>query len=80
MIKPSHYDDDGYVIRWWRAMIPSNSLAALYGIAAECAERKVLGPDPWAYGLGDANRKNLQTVIRYCREQGLIKFRECLGR
>lgn len=26
-------------------MIPSNSLAALYGIAAECAERKVLGPD-----------------------------------
>lgn len=26
-------------------MIPSNSLAALYGIAAECAERKVLGPE-----------------------------------
>lgn len=26
-------------------MIPSNSLAALYGIAAECAERQVLGPD-----------------------------------
>ncbi|MBB4238043.1 B12-binding domain-containing radical SAM protein [Rhizobium esperanzae] len=45
LIKPSHYDDDGYVIRWWRAMIPSNSLAALYGIAAECAERKVLGAD-----------------------------------
>jgi len=45
LIKPSHYDDDGYVIRWWRAMIPSNSLAALYGIAADCAERKVLGPD-----------------------------------
>jgi len=44
MIKPSHYDDDGYVIRWWRAMIPSNSLAALYGIAADCAEREVLGP------------------------------------
>jgi hypothetical protein len=45
LIKPSHYDDDGYVIRWWRAMIPSNSLAALYGIAADCAERKVLGPN-----------------------------------
>jgi hypothetical protein len=45
LIKPSHYDDDGYVIRWWRAMIPSNSLAAVYGIAAECAERQVLGPD-----------------------------------
>jgi radical SAM superfamily enzyme YgiQ (UPF0313 family) len=45
LIKPSHYDDDGYVIRWWRAMTPSNSLAAVYGIAADCAERLVLGPD-----------------------------------
>src|SRR5262245_17560253 len=45
LIKPSHYDDDGYVIRWWRAMIPSNSLAAVYGIALDCAERRVLGPD-----------------------------------
>ncbi|MCA1371182.1 radical SAM protein [Bradyrhizobium sp. BRP14] len=45
LIKPSHYDDDGYVIRWWRAMIPSNSLAALYGLAADCVDRKVLGPD-----------------------------------
>lgn len=45
LIKPSHYDDDGYVIRWWRAMIPSNSLAAVYGIAADCANRHVLGAD-----------------------------------
>jgi radical SAM family protein len=45
LIKPSHYDDDGYVIRWWRTVIPSNSLAAVYGIAADCAERQVLGPD-----------------------------------
>ena len=43
LIKPSHYDDNGYVIRWWRAMIPSNSLAAIYGIAADCADRQVLG-------------------------------------
>ena len=26
-------------------MIPSNSLAAMYGIAADSAEREVLGPD-----------------------------------
>lgn len=44
LIKPSHYDDAGYVIRWWRAMIPSNSLAALFGIASDCADRQVLGP------------------------------------
>jgi len=45
LIKPSHYDDDGYVIRWWRALIPSNSLAAVYAIAADCAQRQVLGAD-----------------------------------
>jgi radical SAM superfamily enzyme YgiQ (UPF0313 family) len=44
-IKPSHYHDDGYVIRWWRGLVPSNSLAALYGMALDCAERQVLGPD-----------------------------------
>lgn len=45
LIKPSHYDDDGYVIQWFRSAIPSNSLACLYGLALECAEEKVLGPD-----------------------------------
>lgn len=45
MIKPSHYDDDGYPIVWWRTLIPSNSLAAVNGIARDCAARQVLGPD-----------------------------------
>lgn len=45
LIKPSHYDDDGYVIRWLRSAIPSNSLAVLYGLALECSEQKVLGQD-----------------------------------
>jgi hypothetical protein len=33
LIKPSHYDDDGYVIRWWRSTIPSNSSTAFSGSA-----------------------------------------------
>jgi len=45
LIKPSHYDDDGYVIQWFRSVMPSNSLAALYGLAIEAAQRQVLGPD-----------------------------------
>lgn len=45
LIKPSHYDDDGYVIQWFRSAIPSNSLACLYGLALECKERQVLGDD-----------------------------------
>jgi radical SAM superfamily enzyme YgiQ (UPF0313 family) len=43
LVKPSHYDDDGYVIQWFRSAIPSNSLAALYGLAKDCAARSVLG-------------------------------------
>ncbi|MBR0738843.1 radical SAM protein [Bradyrhizobium liaoningense] len=45
LIKPSHYDSDGYVIRWWRGGLPSNSLACLHGIALDCRERQVLGTD-----------------------------------
>ena len=45
LIKPSHYDDDGYVIQWLRSAIPSNTLAALHGLAVDCAERRVLGED-----------------------------------
>jgi len=43
LIKPSHYDDDGYVIQWARSDIPANTLSVLNGIALECAERRVLG-------------------------------------
>ena len=45
LIKPSHYDDDGYVIQWVRSSIPSNTLAALYGLAADAARRDILGAD-----------------------------------
>jgi radical SAM superfamily enzyme YgiQ (UPF0313 family) len=45
LVKPSHYDDDGYVIQWFRSSIPSNSLAALNGLAHDCARRRVLGDD-----------------------------------
>ena len=45
LVKPSHYDDDGYVIQWWKSWIPSNSLACLYGIATDIAAHRALGPD-----------------------------------
>ena len=44
LIKPSHYDDDGYVIQWRRSTIPSNSLASVYGLLAQCGEEQALGP------------------------------------
>jgi len=45
LIKPSHYDDDGYVIRWYRSPMPANSLASVYGLIDNCAQRHILGAD-----------------------------------
>ena len=45
LIKPSHYDDDGYVIQWVRSWIPSNSLACLYATAQKSTSGRALGPD-----------------------------------
>ena len=44
LIKPSHYDADGYVVQWLRSTMPSNSLAAVYSLALGAAERELLGP------------------------------------
>ena len=35
-------------------------------------QEEMLGRDPWAYGLTPANRNNLETVLRYTFEQGMI--------
>lgn len=35
-------------------------------------QEKVLGSDPWEYGLGDQNRHNFGTLVKYSHEQGLI--------
>ena len=45
LIKPSHYDDDGYVIQWLRSTIPSNSLASVHGLLDDCNAARVLGED-----------------------------------
>jgi len=70
LIKPTHYCDDGYPIRWFRSAIPSNSLACLYGIAQDCAERRVLGDDVdiEIHALDESN-----TRIRPDRIAALVK-------
>jgi radical SAM superfamily enzyme YgiQ (UPF0313 family) len=45
LIKPSHYDADGYVIQWLKSGMPSNSLASVYALAQDAKENGVLGPD-----------------------------------
>jgi 4,5-dihydroxyphthalate decarboxylase len=35
-------------------------------------ERELFGPDPWEYGLSDANQRNVATIERYTRQLGRI--------
>ena len=44
LIKPSKYDDEGYVIRWWRAVVTSNSLACMNALTEDVRDREGLGP------------------------------------
>ena len=45
LIKPSHYDDNGYIDQWWRGFIPSNSLSCLYGLTLDVRDRRALGDE-----------------------------------
>jgi 4,5-dihydroxyphthalate decarboxylase len=38
-------------------------------------QQELMGRDPWEYGLGGRNRHNLETLVGYSHEQGLIKRR-----
>jgi len=73
LLKPSHYDDDGYVIRWRRSVIPSNTLAALYGLVVDCAERRVLGDDVEieCHGVDETNtRIDVPRIVREIADAG----------
>jgi len=41
LIKPSKYDDDGYVIRFWKGVLPSNTLSVLRGLTDDVRARGV---------------------------------------
>ncbi|MFT7618031.1 MAG: radical SAM superfamily enzyme YgiQ (UPF0313 family) [Planctomycetota bacterium] len=45
LIKPSRYDEDGYVIQWRIAYIPSNSLAAVDALVQNVADVLPLGKE-----------------------------------
>src|SRR6202046_2612960 len=44
LVKPTHYDDDGYPIQWFRSALPSNTLACMNSLAGDASRREVLGP------------------------------------
>lgn len=45
LVTPSHYDNEGKVVQTPRPSMPATSLACLYALALDAAERQVLGPE-----------------------------------
>src|SRR5688572_1724531 len=43
LIKPSKYDDEGYVIRFWKGVLPSNTLNVLHGLTDEVKSSGLFG-------------------------------------
>ncbi len=73
LVKPSHYDDDGYVIQWLRSVIPSNTLAVLHGLARDSAARHVLGPD------GELRITTIDETHARVRPHALARKIRCAG-
>lgn len=73
MVKPTHYDDDGYPIQWLRSAIPSNTLACLNGLAEDVQRRQVLGPgvEIRLHSYDETNRRvRPSRIIRMIRKAG----------
>src|SRR5882672_8133747 len=73
MIKPTHYDDDGYPIQWLRSAIPSNTLACLNGLAEDAQRRNVLreGVEIRLHTYDETNRRvRPDRIIRLIRKAG----------
>src|SRR6266542_2062114 len=43
LIKATRYDDDGYPMRHWRGVLPSNTLACLVGLTEAVQREQILG-------------------------------------
>jgi len=73
LIKPSNYDEDGYVIRYWKGVLPSNTLSCLYGLTEDVRERRVLGRElRWRIEVIDetVQRVNVRAIVRQNRRPG----------
>ena len=69
LIKPTHYDDDGYPIQWVKAAIPSNTLACLNGLAVE-ARRHEHQLRTLAHGRGRRHRRSNAEGARLVARRG----------
>ncbi len=69
LIKPSKYDDDGYVIRFWKGVLPSNTLSVLRGLTDDVRARGIFGDIQIRVDTFDetAERVPVKEIIRWSR-------------
>lgn len=60
LVNPSKYDDDGYVMRYLRGVLPSNTLAALAALTRDVARRRALGPIEIEIGVLDEHVQRIR--------------------
>jgi radical SAM superfamily enzyme YgiQ (UPF0313 family) len=73
LLKPSKYDDDGYVLRHLNGVLPSNTLACLYALSEDIKRRQALREDLniTIELLDEAVHKvNVPRIIRRSRRSG----------
>ena len=72
LIKPSKYDDDGYVIRFWKGVLPSNTLNVLHGLTEDVKARRAFGDLPIEVTTFDETAEfvPLNKIIRWGKVPG----------
>jgi radical SAM superfamily enzyme YgiQ (UPF0313 family) len=72
LIKPSKYDDDGYVIRFWKGVLPSNTLNVLHGLTDDVRQRRIFGDLSIEVTTFDetAEKVPLKQILSWGREPG----------
>jgi len=70
LIKPSKYDDDGYVIRFWKGVLPSNTLSVLNGLTEDVKNRRALGDIDIDIATFDETTQKIpvKRIIRWSRQ------------
>jgi 4,5-dihydroxyphthalate decarboxylase len=57
----------------YRRVLNPRNMALAWSRNALEEQLSVLGPDPWEFGLTPKNRKTLDTLQRYCAQQGIVR-------
>ena len=79
LIKPSKYDDDGYVTRFWKGVLPSNTLNVLNGLTEDVRHRRAFGDVRIEVVTFDETTEKIpvRKIVRWGRRPG-TKLLVCL--